>query len=185
MTALLPPGIQPRQNFMHTGVAVNRMDAQQSLPDAGQTQFGTLAGAHSDRSNATSHSKGVFHAQNPAESTGGQSDGGHGAADTGERSSKQDEQVAERRNLTKLLAKLSKNPDSTEFVYLRPYLPDAEAPVSERLTPINPYHIEVVPHSMVDPNNYFTMSSFGVTHLVDGSPSFMELGRWQQVLPLS
>jgi hypothetical protein len=145
-----------------------------------------------------------------------------------------------RRDLTKVLAMLSKKPDSTEFVYLRPYLADAHAAVSERLAPLNPYHIEVVrypetsccfvaqhqvaapptcatapnllliqyliyncsatnttatshladlltllhllqvPHSLVEPSNYFTMSSFGVTHFLGGVPSFTDLARWQQ-----
>lgn len=97
-------------------------------------------------------------------------------------------------------------------MYLRPYLPDqvryrptrcavlvvlrvcterascgtVGLVLSERMavqiTPLNPYHLEIVPHSEVDPLNYFTMSSFGVTHFVGGKPQFTELRRWRQVL---
>jgi len=31
----------------------------------------------------------------------------------------------------------------------------------------------------VDPNNYLTMSSFGVTHFIEGQPNFTDLERWQ------
>ena len=31
----------------------------------------------------------------------------------------------------------------------------------------------------MDANNYLTMSSFGVTHFIDGQPHFTDLERWQ------
>jgi hypothetical protein len=31
----------------------------------------------------------------------------------------------------------------------------------------------------VDANNYLTLSAFGVTHFIDGQPSFTDLERWQ------
>ena len=185
MTALLPSGIQPRQNFVPTGVEVDRVDSQQSFPQT-MRQAGSAGGAHSNRSgasNKTSQSHGLVNGHSPERSARTLRDGGGADPNEGRaegHDGKPDKAAAERRDLSKVLAMLSKSPDSTEFVYLRPYLPDALAPVSERLTPLNPYHIEVVPHSMVDQQNYFTMSSFGVTHFVNGQPSFTELARWQQ-----
>ena len=31
----------------------------------------------------------------------------------------------------------------------------------------------------MDPNNYLTMSAFGVTHFIEGQPNFTDLERWQ------
>ena len=72
-----------------------------------------------------------------------------------------------------LLARLIKKPNSTEFWYLRKYEADC-------MTPLNPYHIEIVPHSAIAGNDYFTMSSHGVTHFVDGIPDFTPLLRWRR-----
>ncbi len=47
------------------------------------------------------------------------------------------------------------------FIYLR-RLADQE------VSPYNPYRLERVPHSMIDKNDYYTMSATGVTHFRDG-----------------
>jgi len=86
----------------------------------------------------------------------------------------------EARDLLRLMKRLSRNPESQEFVYLRPYLPDEKLPPAERFTPLNPYHLEVVQHSEINPDNYFTMSAHGVTQFLQGKPSFTELGRWRK-----
>jgi hypothetical protein len=72
-----------------------------------------------------------------------------------------------------LLSRLIKKPNSTEFWYLRKYEADC-------MTPLNPYHIEIVPHSEISGKDYFTMSSHGVTHFEDGIPDFTPLLRWRR-----
>jgi len=140
MTALLPPGMQPRQNLatgIATGIEVHRYNES----------------PHSYMSSSQ-------HASAPASSltrkipefspAGAEAVGAKGAEAQGAEAQtprETGEEMDDGRDLLKLLARLSKKPDSTEFVYLRPYLPDADAPVAERLTPLNPYHIEVVPHA--------------------------------------
>jgi len=170
MTALLPPGMQPRQNHA-TGIEVHRYSGSPqtlSSPNLTSGIAGTLSPAR----------KVDFPELSPAGAVSVQGQGAeaHGSEAATPREAGEEQ---EGRDLQKVLARLSKKPDSTEFVYLRPYLPDADAPVSERLTPLNPYHIEVVTHSQVDPNNYLTMSSFGVTHFIEGQPNFTDLERWQ------
>ena len=81
--------------------------------------------------------------------------------------------LSDARNPLKVLQRLRQDPDSTEFVYLRPYR------VNE-LMPINPYHLEIVPHAEIDEANFFTLSSFGVTHFVNGKPEFAELEQWKR-----
>ena len=138
MTALLPPGMQPRQNHA-TGIEVHRYsDSPQTLSSPNLTSgiAGTLSPAR----------KVDFPELSPAGAVSVQGQGAeaHGSEAATPREAGEEQ---EGRDLQKVLARLSKKPDSTEFVYLRPYLPDADAPVSERLTPLNPYHIEVVTHS--------------------------------------
>ena len=75
--------------------------------------------------------------------------------------------------------------------------------------PMNPYHLEIVSHSEIDEvcahnfydtfmplwqktyrstdtkrdlkqSNFFTLSSFGVTHFINGKPEFYELEQWKR-----
>jgi hypothetical protein len=72
-----------------------------------------------------------------------------------------------------LVERLRENPESTEFVYLRHLKIDEN-------TPLNPYHLEIVPHAEIDEADFFTLSSFGVTHFVNGRPEFTELEQWKR-----
>ena len=81
--------------------------------------------------------------------------------------------LSDARNPLKALQRLRQNPDSTEFVYLRPYRIDD-------ITPLNPYHLEIVPHSDIDESNFYTLSSFGVTYFMNGKPEFTELEQWKR-----
>ena len=134
MTALLPPGMQPRQNLA-TGIEVHRYNETPHSVSSSQHALapaGSLIRTFPEFSLSGTQAVGAKGAE------------AQGAAQTPLEAG---EEMNEGRDLLKLLARLSKKPDSTEFVYLRPYLPDADAPVAERLTPLNPYHIEVVPHA--------------------------------------
>ncbi len=82
-------------------------------------------------------------------------------------------QEREARNPLRVLNKLRQSADNTEFVYLRPYKLD-------EMTPLNPYHLEIVPHSDVRSDDFFTLSSFGVTHFQNGKPDFTELEQWKR-----
>jgi hypothetical protein len=53
-----------------------------------------------------------------------------------------------------------KKQNSLEFVYLME--------VDRNSAVHNPYNLMVVPHSEIDPNDFYTKSSHGVTHLVNG-----------------
>jgi hypothetical protein len=179
MTSLLPSGIQPRKNFADNGVTLDRCNSQSASASIHST-YGGISNLTAGSPTSPMRSSFIVAQQSSIKSpmkNSVRSLGGLGGGEDGQGSRGPE---VEGRDLLKVLARLSKSPDSTEFVYLRPYLPDAFAAVSERLTPLNPYHIEVVPHSQVDANNYFTMSSFGVTQFVDGKPTFTELARWQQ-----
>ena len=81
--------------------------------------------------------------------------------------------LPDERNPLKALQRLRQNPDSTEFVYLRPFYVDES-------TPLNPYHLEIVQHHDIDEKNFFTLSSFGVTQMLNGSPEFTELEQWKR-----
>jgi hypothetical protein len=81
--------------------------------------------------------------------------------------------LPDERNPLKAVQRLRQNPDSTEFVYMRPFFVDES-------TPLNPYHLEIVPHHDIDEKNFFTLSSFGVTHLLNGTPEFTELEQWKR-----
>jgi len=81
--------------------------------------------------------------------------------------------LSDARNPLKALQRLRQDPDSTEFVYLRPYRVD-------ETMPINPYHLEIVSHADIDEANFFTLSSFGVTHFINGKPEFSELEQWKR-----
>ena len=139
MTALLPPGMQPRRNLATgdaTGIEVHRYN--ESPPSVSSSQH------------ASAIAMGVIRKFPEFSPAGAEAVGAKGAeAQDAEAQTPREagKEMDEGRDLLKLQARLSKKPDSTEFVYLRPYLPDADAPVAERLTPLNPYHIEVVPHA--------------------------------------
>ena len=51
------------------------------------------------------------------------------------------------RNPLKALQRLRQDPDSTEFVYLRPFRVD-------ETMPMNPYHLEIVSHADIDEVTY-------------------------------
>ena len=51
--------------------------------------------------------------------------------------------LSDARNPLKALQRLRQDPDSTEFVYLRPFRVD-------ETMPINPYHLEIVSHADID-----------------------------------
>eukprot|EP00960_Hanusia_phi_P070417 767305-Hanusia_phi.AAC.13 len=72
-----------------------------------------------------------------------------------------------------VLQRLRQNPDSTEFVYLKSFQID-------EITPLNPYHLEIVPHNQIPKGDFFTLSSFGVTRFVNGKPDFTELEQWKR-----
>ena len=146
MTSLLPSGMQVRTNLSATGVAVDRIQEDSnythslSFNETEENDWEKSVGfapslALPSRKGPSAHSKGGQKVQDNENILG---DGQHVTAGQ-----------EDGRDISTLLARLSKSPDSKDFVYLRSYLPDANAVVSERLTPLNPYHIEVVPHSEV------------------------------------
>ena len=58
--------------------------------------------------------------------------------------------------------RLKKNPSSLEYVYLVPYQ-------DETNEPYNPYKLQIVSHaSIADKPDYYTISSTGVTHFING-----------------
>ncbi|KNC55366.1 dynein heavy chain [Thecamonas trahens ATCC 50062] len=65
---------------------------------------------------------------------------------------------------------LLKNPDSLEFVYLKP--------VRKGSPEFNPYKVAIVSHAGIDSSDYFTLSSSGVTHFVEGVAEFVPLVQW-------
>lgn len=68
---------------------------------------------------------------------------------------------------------LRQYPNSTEFVYLRR--------LDKHLTVYNPYALDVVPFTAVDPDDFYTMSVRGVTHYVNGvSSDFTHLDQWER-----
>jgi len=75
-------------------------------------------------------------------------------------------------NPLRVLHRLRQNPDSTEFVYMLPYHID-------EITPLNPYHLEIVQHADVH-DDFYTLSSFGVTHFQQGKPAFTSLEQWKR-----
>ena len=62
-------------------------------------------------------------------------------------------------------------PDSKEFVYL-------SRGKGTRAKPANPYELVVVKHSRIDKNDYFTISSMGITHYCNGDISITALDDW-------
>ena len=62
--------------------------------------------------------------------------------------------------------------DSLEFVYLAPSKTNSIA--------YNPYDLEVVNHSNVNENHFYTMSAAGVTHFIDGQAEFTPLDQWER-----
>ena len=60
-----------------------------------------------------------------------------------------------------------RNPASLEFVYL--------VTVEDDPSIYNPYRLEIVDHSEIRPNDYYTMSASGVTHFMDGVAEFTPL----------
>eukprot|EP00232_Nephroselmis_pyriformis_P011415 CAMPEP_0182884162 /NCGR_PEP_ID=MMETSP0034_2-20130328/18822_1 /TAXON_ID=156128 /ORGANISM="Nephroselmis pyriformis, Strain CCMP717" /LENGTH=443 /DNA_ID=CAMNT_0025017337 /DNA_START=79 /DNA_END=1407 /DNA_ORIENTATION=+ len=76
-----------------------------------------------------------------------------------------------------LMYTLRQYPNSDEFVYLKRL--DAESTV------YNPYALDVVPFSQVDPNDFYTMSVRGLTHYVDGgNADFTTLEQWEREFQL-
>eukprot|EP00899_Mesostigma_viride_P007437 jgi/Mesvir1/16695/Mv15092-RA.1 len=72
-----------------------------------------------------------------------------------------------------LMYALKQYPSSMEFVYLRRAYIDR--------TSYNPYALEVVPFHMLDPNDFYTMSSRGITHYVDGgNADFTSLEQYER-----
>ncbi|PRP88057.1 dynein heavy chain 6, axonemal-like [Planoprotostelium fungivorum] len=55
---------------------------------------------------------------------------------------------------------VKRNPTTNEFVYL--------IPIDKDTAEHNPYNLKIVPHSMVDNNDFYTMSAQGVTHIING-----------------
>ena len=62
--------------------------------------------------------------------------------------------------------------DSLEFVYL--------APLKTNSLAYNPYDLEVVNHSDIDEDHFYTMSAAGVTHFIDGQAEFTPLDQWER-----
>ncbi|QDZ24237.1 heavy chain of dynein [Chloropicon primus] len=62
--------------------------------------------------------------------------------------------------------------DSLEFVYL--------APLKTNSLAYNPYDLEVVNHSDIDEDHFYTMSAAGVTHFIDGQAEFTPLDQWKR-----
>ena len=135
---------------------------------------------------AASHAAVSFEPESPLQSPQPRGTGGPGARRTAEppedakdstqKSLLEAEYVSllpDARNPLKALQRLRQNPDSTEFVYMRAFHVDEH-------TPKNPYHLEIVQHTDIDESNFFTLSSFGVTHLVNGRPEFTELEQWKR-----
>jgi hypothetical protein len=60
--------------------------------------------------------------------------------------------LSDSRNPLKALQRLRQDPDSTEFVYLRPFRVD-------ETMPINPYHLEIVSHADIDEVSSMQMCS--------------------------
>ncbi len=144
MTALLPPSIQrksinPRESFFDKRSTV--IDVRSELTIAQSLLYGGYSSAGTPGVGLAR--KALVPAESPMKATR-QSGEGQDWADGGGAEGGLSAGEMNRRDLTKVLAMLSKKPDSTEFVYLRPYLADAHAAVPERLAPLNPYHIEVV-----------------------------------------
>jgi len=70
------------------------------------------------------------------------------------------------------LKALKENPFRQEFVYLALRDPDALL--------YRPYDLKVVPHSEVDPDHFYTLSSSGVTHVLNGVTEFIPLERFER-----
>eukprot|EP00761_Pharyngomonas_kirbyi_P008673 gb/GECH01008685.1/.p1 GENE.gb/GECH01008685.1/~~gb/GECH01008685.1/.p1 ORF type:complete len:4033 (+),score=845.30 gb/GECH01008685.1/:1-12099(+) len=69
--------------------------------------------------------------------------------------------------------RLKKSPNSKEFVYMR-------MKNTEDSLDYNPYDLEIIPHSKINPDDYFTMSSTGVTHFINSDAEFTPLGDWEK-----
>eukprot|EP00033_Pygsuia_biforma_P005221 GCRY01005741.1.p1 GENE.GCRY01005741.1~~GCRY01005741.1.p1 ORF type:complete len:420 (+),score=56.62 GCRY01005741.1:165-1424(+) len=62
---------------------------------------------------------------------------------------------------------------TSEFVYLNSVSPP-------KSVDYNPYKLKIVPHSMVNKEDYFTLSASGVTHFVKNTADFIALEQWQR-----
>mmetsp|Transcript_11032 Transcript_11032/g.41100 ORF Transcript_11032/g.41100 Transcript_11032/m.41100 type:complete len:2117 (-) Transcript_11032:6020-12370(-) len=69
------------------------------------------------------------------------------------------------------IAKIKKQPGSMHFVYLN-------RKKEKGSEPFNPYNLEIVPHSKIIKDNYYTMSAKGVTHFQNGEASYVSLDKW-------
>ena len=81
---------------------------------------------------------------------------------------------AEPRAWYSFLNLLRQHLDSLEFIYLAPSLVAANA------EQCNPYDLDIVSHAEVNPRDFYTMSSAGVTHFVDGSADFTPLDQFER-----
>lgn len=72
------------------------------------------------------------------------------------------------------LERLRREPESAEFVYMIPYRKDV-------WTPLNPYHLKVVPHGKCKKRSlYYTLSLHGVTRTEEGATEFTSLEEWKR-----
>eukprot|EP01052_Picozoa_sp_SAG31_P002974 SAG31_NODE_109_length_24587_cov_111.480848_5_plen_455_part_00 len=74
--------------------------------------------------------------------------------------------------LMQLLDKMRDDPESSPFHYLSRF------PIDD--FPANPYHLKVVPHSAINEDSFFTVSSSGVTLFERGKAEFTQLDQWQR-----
>lgn len=73
--------------------------------------------------------------------------------------------------LNSVLQSLKAHPYTEDFVYLRRF---DRNPLSYQ-----PYALEVVPYSKVDPNDFYTMSVRGITHFLDSTThDYSSLDGW-------
>ncbi|KAL0216161.1 hypothetical protein P9112_008345 [Eukaryota sp. TZLM1-RC] len=71
-------------------------------------------------------------------------------------------------SLTSFISFLKANPDTIDFRYL----------INASTTTFNPYDLLIVPFSEVDPDNYYTISTKGITHFTPTTTEFVELNTW-------
>ena len=75
-----------------------------------------------------------------------------------------------KRRASRALQATGEHSDSKEFVYLD-FANDAQ---------YNPYDLKIVPHSEINPNDFFTLSSAGITKTTGGLSEFTPLNKWER-----
>ncbi|KAJ1490761.1 dynein heavy chain, N-terminal region 2-domain-containing protein, partial [Baffinella frigidus] len=87
----------------------------------------------------------------------------------------QEVQLSEAEDPWVALEKLRRRPESAQFVYMLPYR-------KSELSPLNPYHVRVVPHTDVKGKTHLTLSIKGVTHTsAEGLQlDFTNIERWKR-----